>query len=41
MLHIWIERLIFYIVKNFQFICKANKPNSTASQNYYKRISRQ
>lgn len=40
MLHIWIELLIFYIMKNFQFIYKENKPNSTASENCYERISR-
>lgn len=40
MLHIWIGHLIFYIVKNFQLIYKENKPNLTASQNWYERISR-
>lgn len=40
MLHIWIQHLISYIVKIFQLIYKENKPNSTASENCYERISR-
>lgn len=40
MLHIWIEHLIFYIVKNFQFIWKESKPNLTALENCYEIIIR-